>query len=165
MYLLLENLPLLEDLFHGHRGDNDPSLTLDDALHNVLNMGSLARRDGFGLGAGWLGAIRGAGEKEGIFFEGIELIVWPYRKNSGQGELQFLDRHGLKVEGEVHGRDRDASNLLPWVDDGFLDDADIFNASTRHHEVFVGFGNAVSHFDGAVVWDISNECVVMVSRC
>ena len=33
-----EDLPLSEDFFHGHGGDDDPGLTLDDALDDILNM-------------------------------------------------------------------------------------------------------------------------------
>jgi hypothetical protein len=51
-YLLLENLSLLEDLFHCHRGDNDACFTLDDALDDVLNMAALTRSDSLGLVAG-----------------------------------------------------------------------------------------------------------------
>ena len=42
---LFEDLSLLENLFHGHAGNNDTSFTLDDALDNVLDMISLRWHD------------------------------------------------------------------------------------------------------------------------
>lgn len=40
--LLLEHLAFLEDLVHAHSGNNHPSLTLDNALNNILNMSAAA---------------------------------------------------------------------------------------------------------------------------
>lgn len=40
--LLLEHLALLEDLVHAHSRDDHPSLTLDDALHDVLHVAAAA---------------------------------------------------------------------------------------------------------------------------
>jgi hypothetical protein len=45
IYLLFEDLPFLEDLLHGHAGDDDSGFTFDDALDDVLDMASLSWDD------------------------------------------------------------------------------------------------------------------------
>ena len=44
-HLLLEDLSLLEDLFHGHTADDDSRLTFDDPFNDILDMASLSRSD------------------------------------------------------------------------------------------------------------------------
>jgi hypothetical protein len=141
--LLLEDLSFFEDLLHSHTGNDDTRLSLDDALDNVLNM--VAFRWHNGSSSAVTGAIWVAGQKERIFLEGIEVVVRTNGKNSRQGKLKLLIRHGLKVEREIEGRDGDAGTLLPWLDECFLDNTNIVNSRTGEYKIFVWLRDRIPH--------------------
>lgn len=100
------------------------------------------------------GAIGISAQEKGVFLKCLRFVVRTDGEDSRQSELKLLNGHGLKVEREVEGRDRDSSNFLPWVDKGLLDDADIVNAGTRHNEVLVGVGDVVPH-----AWHLGGLCL------
>src|SRR5438034_214300 len=82
--LLLEKLPLLEDLFHAHPADNDTRLTLDDALDDILHMAA--------SGSSWLLASCGTfstatttGKENGIFLKGLFVVIGANREDCREG--------------------------------------------------------------------------------
>jgi hypothetical protein len=141
---LLENLPLLENLLHGHTGNNDTGLSLNDALDDVLNMIALGRHY-CSTSTGRTGAIRIARQEKCIFLQGIQVIVRTNGKDSRQSKLELLHCHCLKVQGEIEWRDGDSCAFLPWFDKCLLDNPDIFNSGAGDDEVFIWLGNTIPH--------------------
>jgi hypothetical protein len=63
----------------------------------------------------------------------------------------------LKIQGEVEGRDRDAGTSLPWVDEGFLDNADIIDICTGNDEIFISIGNVILAYSSAGLKIVRSE--------
>ena len=103
-----EDLPLLKHLLHGHCRNNDASLTLDDAYHDVLHMVPPLRTGQV------LDHILGVSRKQfGILPKCLFLVLGTDGEHSRQGKLQFLDRHRLEIEREVKWSHGDPSTLKP----------------------------------------------------
>lgn len=146
--LLLENLSLLEDFFHGHGTDDDTGFAFDDAFDDILHMASLSGNDGTLASRGDVafGVVLGSTrEKEGILLQGIWLDVGTDGENGREGKLKLLNGHGLEVEGEVHRRHGYSGNFLPWVNESLLDDAYIVNVGSCNSQKLIRFCNCIIH--------------------
>ena len=143
-HFCLEDLPFLEDLLHRHARDNHTGLSLDDALDDVLHVVALRRHDGGALGER-IAPVGTTAEQEGILAERFGIVVGSDGEDGRKGKLKLLHRHGLQVEGKVKGRDGDAGDALPWLDEGLFDDADVADVAAGDDEVFVCLGNVVPH--------------------
>lgn len=73
----------------------------------------------------WWRAVWITGKKKGVLLKGLRVVFRTYSKDCRERELQFLDGHGLEVERKVERGHGDPRDLLPWVDKGLLDNADI----------------------------------------
>lgn len=105
----LENLTLLEDLFHRHSGNDATSLTLDDTLDDILDMASTSSTSS---------RISLPRQNLGIILEGFRLIIGTDSEDSWQGELKLLNSHGLQSNLEIERTDRDDAILK--IDHGFF---------------------------------------------
>ena len=109
-------------------------------------MVALRRHDGSTLGER-IAPVGTAAEQERILAERFRVIIGPDGEDGRKCELELLHRHGLQVEGKVKGRDGDAGDALPWLDESLFDDADVVYMAAGDDEVFVCFGDVVPHCD------------------
>lgn len=72
-------------------------------------------------------------------------VVWPDGEDGRETELQLLASHCLKGDLEVERTDGDDGVPLPWVYKSFLNNIDVFYATSSDDKVGIGVRNVVTH--------------------
>ena len=88
----------------------------------------------------------------GITTQGVDIVGGTDGEDGGEGELEFLDGHGLELDFKVEGADGDAAVFLPGPDPGFFHDFDVGDAAAGDDEVGICVGDVVAHCWWCFFW-------------
>lgn len=138
------DLPVVEELFHGHSRHNRTSLSFYDAFNDLLYVVA-AWCDQATLTSRWQLAIAVSCQENCIFHKARFLIVRSDGEHCRKGKLQLLACHGLKRHGKIEGCNAELRDLLKRIDEGLLADANFLDTSAGNGEVRVRFGDVIPH--------------------